>query len=245
MHIKDVREQFEAQQEVMTKIAKMGFANYAETLPGLRDAFDLEEHKPQKDCHRCICCMDGRTPFGVHAAGSGILLPSGEFDAYIKESNPDSISSHSNCGAAKIAAERAGYTGNPDDFGKEWAEEEAKKRGLKHIHIEVEGPHCERVCYYDGTGEFNYAGVGGLPKGFVVGRRNMTKEASLAEVGVAINIIFGDHGFGPELLTEKDPFLLVAIGKNAEETSRLETELLQAANKFGKQVMVDSFTAPA
>jgi hypothetical protein len=72
----------------------------------------------------------------------------------------------------------------------------------------------------------------------------MTKEASLAEVGVAISIIFGDHGFGPKLLNEQNPFLLVAIGRTPEEARQLETELMEAAKSLGKEVMVDGFVAP-
>ena len=71
---------FEKQQEIMKKISEVGFANYAETLPGLSGAFNLEQHKPQEQLHRCICCMDERTPCGKHLAGSGILLPEADFE---------------------------------------------------------------------------------------------------------------------------------------------------------------------
>jgi hypothetical protein len=190
--------------------------------------------------------MDERTPCGAHAAGSGMLLSDKDFAEYVRQVNPDSISSHTGCGAAKLYAKAKGLpVDQADQIAKDWAREKAQKLGLKYTHLEVDKPfHYARVCYYDGTGRFNYASVKGLPAGFVVGRKNMTKEASLAEVGVAISIIFGDHGFGPKLLNEQNPFLLVAIGRTPEEARQLETELMEAAKSLGKEVMVDGFVAP-
>ena len=132
-----------------------------------------------------------------------------------------------------------------DEIAKEWAQQKAKELGIAYKHLEVDKPfHYARVCYYDGTGRFNYKGVEGLPSGFVVSRKNMTAQASGAEVKVAVNIIFGDHGFGKDLLNEENPFMLVAIGKDDKETELLKKELLKIAKASGKSVVVDSFTAP-
>jgi len=108
-HSAEKREAFEAQQTIMERIKEIGFAEYAETLPNLGDAFDLEKHKPADNLHCCICCMDERTPYGVHSAGSGILLTDADFDAYFKKSGADSISSHDGCGAAKLYAKKWVY----------------------------------------------------------------------------------------------------------------------------------------
>jgi len=51
----------------------------------MADAFDLEKHKPAPELHRCVCCMDERTPIGVHAAGSGMLLSDADFAKYIAQ----------------------------------------------------------------------------------------------------------------------------------------------------------------
>lgn len=236
---------FREQQPVMEKIRQMGFAKYAKILPNLTDAFDLEKNKPSENLHRCICCMDERTPYGLHSAGSGILLSDKEFDAYFEKSKPDSISSHDGCGAAKIYAEKMGLSGDSDAVGKEWAEKKAKEKGVSHLHLKVEKHfHFARVCYYDGTGRFNYQGAEGLPAGFVVGRKYMKKEASLAECNVAKNIIFGDHGFGNELLNSENPFLFVATGQTEEEMESFKQEIMGLISSFGDVVAVDGFVAP-
>ena len=244
-HEAEKQEAFEKQQPIMGKIKEMGMTEYAETLPGLADAFDLEKHKAQEDCHKCVCCMDGRTPCGIHAAGSGILLEDKDFDEYFEKAKPDSMSSHTGCGAAKLYCKKMGIEGDPDEVAKEWTKRKAAEKGVKYIHMEVEQPfHSERVCYYDGTGNFNFKGVEGLPEGFVVGRKNMSKESSIAEAGVAKDIIFGDHGFGEELLTEEKPFVFMAVAETEKQLRALKIELSRFTKSFGKNVVVDGFVAP-
>ena len=173
-------EAFEAQQDDMKDIYEFSFAKHVEGLPDLHNAFDLDQHQPSEGFNRCACCMDGRTPYGIHAAGSGMLLSDENLKKFIKESGITSISSHDGCGAAKIYAEKMGLNiANSDKIAIEWAERIAKEFRLDYIHLEVIEPHTERVCYYDGTGTFNYKGVDGLPTGFVVGRANMYKKSSL------------------------------------------------------------------
>lgn len=236
-------EAFEAQQGMMKKIYEVGFAEYVKDLPNLQDALDLESCKVAGNLNKCICCMDERTPYGVHSAGSGILLSDADFDKYFEASGADSISSHTGCGAAKIYAERMGLLGDPDEIAKEWAKRKAKEKGVPYTHLEVEKLfHFARVCYYDGTGRFNYKKVEGLPVGFVVGRKCMSKEASLAECGVAKNIIFGNHGFGEGLLNEKNPFMLVAVAETHEEMESLKKELSEVVG-LGHTVIIDGFVA--
>jgi len=239
-------EVFESQQEIMKKISEIGFADYVEKLPNLSDAFDLENHKPSENFHRCICCMDERTPYGVHSAGSGILLSDKDFDAYFLKSGSDSISSHDGCGAAKIYAKKMGLDVNDSDrIAREWAEKKAKEKGVPHIHLAVEKPfHYARVCYYDGTGRFNYEGVEGLPEGFVVGRKYMSKESSLNECEVAKNIVFGSHGFGEELLNQENPFLFIAVSETKEKLEELKKELAELVGQFSAEVAVDGFVFP-
>lgn len=245
-HESEKHEAFEAQQEIMRDIYENGFAKHVETISNLPDAFDLEKHKPAEDCNCCVCCMDGRTPFGIHSAGSGMLLSEAELDKYLEESKANSISSHTGCGAAKLYCKAKRIDKDPDEVAKEWAKEVAERKGLKYVHLEVDKPfHYERVCYYDGTGKFNYSGVDGLPAGFVISRKNMTKDASLAEAGVAKDIIFGDHGFGAKLLNEKNPFIFVAVGETEEQLNKLMAELEAKAKEMGGNIKVDGFVAPS
>jgi hypothetical protein len=237
---------FENQQETMQNIYKEGFASYAKKLPNLADAFDLNKHEPADGFCNCVCCMDERTPDGIHAAGSGILLSDKDFAEFFKKSGAESISSHTGCGAARIYCEKMCLpVEDSDRIGREWAEKKAGEMSVPYIHLEVAKPfHYARVCYYDGTGKFNYDGVKGLPAGFMVGRANMSKEASLAEVGVAKNIIFGHHGYGPDLLNKENPFLFVAVADTKEKMEVLKEELAKLVESFGEGVALDGFVAP-
>jgi hypothetical protein len=236
----NLKKAFEEQQAIMQKIVEMGFAQYVKALPGLVDAFDLGKHKAGNFV-KCVCCMDERTPLGIHCAGSGILLSDEDFEKYFDWAKPDAISSHDGCGAGKLYAKKIGFKGDSDLLAKEWAEKKAKEKGITHIHLGVEKPfHFARVCYYDGTGKFNYQGVEGLPAGFVVDRKCMTKEASLAECAVAKTIIFGDHGFG-NLLNENNPFIFVAVAESEQQLTELKAELSEMAKDYGKEVLVDGF----
>lgn len=112
-------------------------------------------------------------------------------------------------------------------------------------HSEIDKPfHYERVCYYDGTGKFNYKDVKGLPVGFIVGRKCMTKEASLAECCVVQNIIFGGHGYGKKLLNSENPFIFVAIGEKQEQLGELKNELNDITKSFNNSVVIDGFIIP-
>lgn len=248
---KDENKDLYMEQEMMKKIQKEGFADFAEGVPNLTDAFDLEKHEPAEGLRRCLCCMDERIATGLHSAGSGILLSEKDFEELCKTAKLDSISSHRGCGAAKIfagtergkafAKERGLSLDDPDAIGATWAREMAEKLDIPYIYLEPEeSHHTARACYYDDTGTFN--NLDGLPKGFVIGRKHMSKEACLAEVQVAKKIASGDHGFGPDFFTKENPFLLVAIGSTQEEADVLKEELENL--DLGEDVVIDSFVAP-
>lgn len=236
-------EAFARQQEIMNRIKAEGFSAYAEKLPNISDAFDLSKNQ-KNGFERCVCCMDEGTCHGLHAAGSLILLSDEALEDYIKTAGPDAITSHDGCGAGKLYCRKHGLPeDNSDAIARARIEEIAEKYGLAHEHIsasEMNRPefHDARVCYYDGTGEFNYAGVEGLPKGFVVSRAFLGKETSLVETGVACNIIFGDHGLGDNL-TEDAPFVLVPLAKDPESLQQLQDELAGLPHSYGSRVMID------
>jgi hypothetical protein len=123
----------------------------------------------------------------------------------------------------------------------------ARRLGLTHVHLSLEEEkpfHYARVCYYDRTGKFNYRGVEGLPAGFVVSDLNgISKESSLASVKLAMSIAFGDHG-PAGLLSEENPFILVAVANTEEQLEALKTQLTKLAESFGTKVVVDGFLSP-
>jgi hypothetical protein len=190
--------------------------------------------------------MDERTPFGIHAAGSGILLPEYDFDIFMSKTNPDCLTSHDGCGAGKIYCLKNNLPlEDSDKIAKEWTMKMAEKYGKKHYHIsysEMVGSkehHHARVCYFDATGQFNYSDP--LPAGFAVNRMDMPASVAIDEVSVAMDIIF-THG-PKNLFDSENPFLLVAIGNNEEELSVLKQELSSLNNKYGKLVKIDGLLA--
>jgi len=239
---------FELQQPLMEQIYKDGFAGYVETLPNLPEAFDLAKHR--LDNHSaCICCMDEGTPWGVHAAGSGLLLSAEEFEDYTHMAKPDAISSHAGCGAGKIYCQQHGLPeGNSDQIARQWAEATAKKYGLPHVHIpmeEMQRPpdfHVARVCYYDGTGRLNNDPAVGLPSGFVVSRSHLGEARGLEEVKVAAEIIFGQHGFG-ELLTKDQPFVVAAVASDNFQLQQMIEELAGLEHPYVDRLKIDGFLA--
>lgn len=238
-HEAEKKAAFEAQQEVMDKIYSMGFSEYIKEVPNFEDAFDLSKHIPEKIKNlgnkKCVCCMDERTNYGIHVAGSAILLSEEEREKYMTEENPDIISSHDGCGAAKLYCRLNGLPEEKsDEIGREYAREEARKRGIGHVHFDysdmVGSPdfHHARSCYIDAVGNFNYGREDNLlPAGFVVNLKSTSLKNALAENSVADTIMFGDHGlknyFSPE-----NPFLTIIIARTEEELDSLKKELSQS-----------------
>ena len=238
---------FEKNDDVMRKIYDKGFQKFVDSVETISDCFNLEKNK-FKEFKKCICCMDERTPFGIHAAGSGILLSETDFDLFMKKNDPDCISSHDGCGAGKIFCKKNNLPlEDSDKYAREWAAKTAEKYGKKHTHISYEEMvgskeyHHARVCYFDGTGHFNYSDP--LPAGFVVNVVNRMSmpvlSSALDEVEAAIDFIF-KHGLN--IINEDNPFLLVAIGNREEELIILKQELA-SLNINEKLIKIDGFLA--
>jgi len=244
-HQAEKKEAFAGQQAFIDEIKRVGFGRYAESLPNLADAFDLEKHKVENFSH-AICCMDERTPCGIHAAGSGILLPPKDFETYMQATQPDLLTSHDNCGAGKLYCLAHGLpVENSDQIARAWAEEQAKKYGLPHRHLAVKKDfHFARACYYDLTGQLNNDLAAGLPDGFVISRAYMNKKNSLHEAKIALDIIFGDHGLGKEFLTAGNPFLVTAVAWDEGELKAIKKELAELENPYDDLVRFEAFLAP-
>jgi hypothetical protein len=256
-HEEEKKSAFERQQAIMDKIREVGFARYAETLPNLKDAFDLAKHQPEAGIKKCGCCMDEGTPWGVHAAMQ--LLSEEEFDEWFKKNQPTHLSTHDGCGAESLLAKRLSEE-QGIDFSEAkiiaagWIKAKAEKYGVELIHIPSEKMkrpkdfHDARVCYIDATGKFNYEGVAGLPDGFTITDSFSTLEPTLLQAGVAEAIIFGDHGYGNDgkLLNEENKFVFVAIANSWEELEKMKDELAEFkfANSLGKEITIDGFVAP-
>lgn len=182
-------------------------------------------------------CMDGRTPGGVHLAGSGVLLGlekallfAGQVEQ--KYGRLEAVTYHRDCGAAALVAKETG--GDPFALAKTFAEDFARSLDIEAVY-EVEnegweGFHHERVVYYDGTGRFNWKGVKGLPVGFVISRAYLDFDIEYAkkELETALDIALkphngGGHGFG-EMFTSELPLLVIVLAESRSRLGELKAE---------------------
>ncbi|HBP00199.1 MAG: hypothetical protein UU48_C0001G0060 [Candidatus Uhrbacteria bacterium GW2011_GWF2_41_16] len=213
-----------------------------------------------------VCCMDEGISEGViRTAGSGILLEGTDRLAFIeamKKNNIQGIQSHEECGAAALFKKQKGIEGKTtDEIAIEHAKQLAHEIGVPYLgHIsasEMKRPkeyHHARVLYYDGTGRFQPHALNGVwPNGFVVSRRFLTEEASLREVALALDIAFGDHGFGKKFST-RESFLIIAIGDTKkdgfsatqmeEELMKLQQQLFRSRDIRSGRIEIRDFSAP-
>lgn len=233
-----------AERDRFSAIYKNGFGAYAETIPDISEAFHLIDRE--------VRCIDEGTPGGVHAAGSGILMEARDAIEAFRLANATAITSHAGCGAAALYAKRNGLdVSRADEYGKKWAQDLAAAMRVPYAgninFTALKRPryaHIARVCYHDGTGNFDYSKTAGLPSGFIVSRRYVSKKSAEEEVRIAADIALGEHGFG-EKFTGKEPFLLVAIGDGSAGAcgeTRLMQELYSLRDEFHGRVKVDGFT---
>ncbi|TAN85213.1 MAG: hypothetical protein EPN14_01355 [Gallionella sp.] len=245
MRYEQAKKYWEQQSELMKKIRAGGMAEYVKTIPNLAQGFTLAD--------RWLRCIDEGTAGGVHMAGSGILLGVEAAAGAARAAGATTITSHEECGAAKLYAKEKGLDEEKSDtYGQEFARDLAKKLGVNYCHLPLSemarpaGLHVARVAYYDGTGKFDPARVPELPAGFVISRRYLKPDYARRECEIAISIALGHHGFG-ELFTEDTPFILVVVGDPKEKMfslGSLRTEVEEIARAHGGRVAVDAFVSP-
>jgi len=201
---------------VRETVEALGFAGYVVSLSNLSDAF-----RPRD---RALRCIDGRTPGGVHLAGSGILMGIDKAKAFAQAAKADRITYHEDCGAArKWAMENHRGADEATACAREFAEALADALSLPCAETPLAGPagfHNETAIYYDGTGRFDASRLSSLPKGFIISRPYFGDDfpAALEEVKLAIGTALGEHGFG-ELFTPEHPLRVVAIGHRGGTTA--------------------------
>jgi hypothetical protein len=208
---------------VRETIEASGAGAYVKSLSNLSDAF--------RPGDRALRCIDGRTPGGVHLAGSGILLGLAKAKVFAETAGAAKITYHDDCGAARLWAQGNGRAAEEATIcAREFAEQLAAALGLPCEQtplVGVPGFHDEAVIYYDGTGKADPSRVSGLPKGFVISRPYFGEDfpAALDQVKLVTGIALGEHGFG-DLFTPEHPLRLIAIGDPQNPRLSLE-QLLQ------------------
>ena len=208
-------------------------------------------------------CMDERTPGGIHAAGSGLLISdgAGKFDddiaeqvAFLKAAGAKEITRHRGCGAEAAWAKELGLTDQEaEEKLAKRARNVAEKLNVPYSMIEFDkmapfGPkdgHRTGVIYYDATGKFDYSKVKELPAGFIISRGlHPSAEYSLFETEFAVGIIFGHHGLGEKWFKENNEKLsIVVIGNEKLSTDFLIQELLGTVDLNPELIVLEKFPA--
>ena len=200
---------------------------------------------------RILRCIDERTKGGLPLAGSGILLGRKEAFRIAREMQVEAVASHEGCGAAKMAVER--FNGvTPDSVverhAKEWSIMLAKELGVPYVgHLAVAPNfHNARMAYYDASGSFDWSRVKDLPAGFRISRKYLPPDYAKTEIGLAVSIARGIHGYGsiiPFRDEKNSEFILTAIGSEEELTHMVE-ELKPVAAKYYGSVIIKTFQIP-
>jgi len=214
---------WDASRLVRETVERSGIGSYVQSLSNLGDAF-----RPRD---RALRCIDGRTPGGVHLAGSGVLLGQEKAQAFAQAAGVDRVTYHEDCEAARLWAVAHGHgEANASVCGREFAEELAAALGVPCGEAPltgVPGFHDETAVYYDGTGRADPSRVSGLPKGFVISRLYFGEDfpAALAEAKLAVDLALSDLGFA-DLFTADHPLRVIAIGHPQEPRFALQ-QLMQ------------------
>lgn len=200
---------------------------------------------------RILRCIDERTKGGLPLAGSGMLLGKKEALCIAREMKIEVVTSHVDCGAAKIAIER--FNGITLDnaverYAQEWGIMFAKELGVPYAgHLAVAPNfHNARVAYYDASGSFDWSRVKNLPAGFRISRKYLSPDYAKTEIGIAVSIAMGPHGYGhiiPFRDERNSKFIFTAIGSK-EELPHLVEELKPVAAKYYGGVIIKTLQIP-
>lgn len=234
-----------AKRDDTTKLKKRAWGDQFAMVAALRqdaakfiEELDLET---KEGCEVAVVCIDERiqSPEGPLAgkaifrlAGSGILLGESRDDslnkavALLRTKKVRLITWHRRCGAAQVAMKKFRLEGDVDDFARDFAMELAKRLGVECVEILLKGSpefHVARGVVYDGTAG-SYKATSAMPDMFVVSRKLIDNRGiALLELGTAVGIAMGHHGFGE--LFRQQPFIILILGESLEHLECLLEEV--------------------
>jgi hypothetical protein len=229
-HEQEIEALWMEDQESMRDLVAKGAQSYFDNLP---EQEFLAEENAELPC----ACIDERV--GGHKLaipGSGIMESPDDAYKLLKESGVSSMSSHQDCGAAKLAFDRLGdpekeIYGSADAYAQSWAKNMADRLGVPYIghhSVKTPGRHVARTIYYDASGRF-IADAPGVPKGFTISRKFESPEKAQANLNLAIKIATGDHGFKGKYSSE-NPLVIVPVG-DTQDLSALRAEISQVVER--------------
>ncbi len=246
-HEKEGDNSFNYELEKWRSINKAGsMEDFLNTIP--EPAKEKAFSKPES---MIVVCIDEGCTCNSHAgnepelnfAGSGILYDVDATALVLQGKNISVITSHDGCGAGALANK------DPYQYTSKLVEKINTYRTekdlplVKHEHIAAkemtrhESFHEATAVYFnidtvlfDATRILDEDGNEIMPKGFTIDAGHFTIDNSLAELGVSIDIAFGDHGFGKRFSTE-NPFTIVFVGNDSDLEKETIT-FLQSRKEF-------------
>jgi len=268
---------WEKEKNIYNEINQYWIEKYAsgllETDINVKETNEICEHH-----HTCVC-MDERTNWTwLNLAGSGLLLAdslwNGDLEKWInelarilvniREENWDlkvsKISSHDQCGAAKIYAnvlkERWIDVWEPDEFAKEFSKKLASRmneilanedKNVEYLHLEVTEPHNARSIYVDFTGNFN-ENHKYLPNWYNVSTQKdflqdnpKIAEHITAQVRVAYDIATSDHCYW-DRIDEKNPFFVfLTYSKENPIDPKIKEDIEKLRDELWDSFKIDYF----
>lgn len=250
-HMQMIDEAWQNQSAALGHVRSMGgFSDYIAENP------ELAQHLTSGHC-KTVCCMDERiapSQDGIAVAGSGILIKDDPekrqlFIDALKARGVTKLTSHDECGALGIYAKAKGLSiDEAEQHMTDWLKELATELNIAEMkRLPVEFNFHNAVCAYVVlTENFTLKEADGFPSGFQISAPNIDRVVSgedlLAQVGVAVNIALGEHGFG-DRFTEENPFVIVVVANNDDERKQLtgDTGLTNLVEANAGRVVIDSF----
>jgi len=237
MNIETMRSQFEEERSKWPQYLRPWTA----VLPGL-------VYMPEGGFASGIGCMDegvvkmstsDRRPPMIRLAGAGIMLGSSPAISrnmtaqLVKDRQLTCISYHRDCGAGAAVAS----TGEDGDaIIKKFATSVAAKAGVEAVCAPLNRiPHYHKVVahYYCGVPYAPHAAD--LPAGFVTSRFAVTPEYGKHELRLAIEIAFGEHGFG-ELFTLAEKYVVAVVASSRGERDVYVAEVEEVVASLTQRV---------
>ncbi|MFH1232771.1 MAG: hypothetical protein V1651_02820 [Patescibacteria group bacterium] len=228
---------------------------------------NLEEGHRKEGESVVIGCIDEGIFRRIPLAGSGCLfLTREEILGFIEKRKVDIITSHENCGAALVWAKRE----NPNkDITQEQADEllknyiadiakEAKITFKYIIAEEMKRPkeyHPARMIFFNNVKDYYPSGIKKIPLSFSIERFTMHQKDNVKKrLKLAINIAFGDHGFG-EKFTKEEPLIIACCLNENDNSEEIKGEINEILNEMENEfkdiknikerIKIDYFFVPA
>jgi hypothetical protein len=214
-----------------------------------------------------IGCMDPRVQMRdgekkIAIAGSGILLSKEKLGAFIKLLEEagvkvEGVTYHEDCGACAVYCSLPSPNLSSETEGKDFAQSLVIKFGLPGeplrvgfgetdpIHMEGD-PHFmhARSIVIDCTGRFSARDLG-LPAAFEISAKYIGAEEATKELRIALSLISGRRGMGPERFREAPLALVIVVDpRNLSVSEEVEKTIASLVEEYKELVTLVHLRPP-